>query len=248
MKTTQLIFAFIIGLFVTTSVFAQSNENQLYYANKVTVKPERIEQFIELSKKWAEACKEYNYPYSIYVYQSNIYDFYWFYPVDDYNAVKDINAKSWEIVPKLDEGFAKDYFENIEFSEDFFIKYVDSLSYNPESPVEGLVYAEWWISYNKPWTGSEFRKAFRQTVEMRKKLNSEYQSWTLHSDIGMNGGNAYIKVFWGKDVADLYTHQAKAWKSYGEETQQMIKDLLPFRRKFEKISLWYQKELSYTPE
>ena len=128
MKTIHLIFAFVIGLFITTSVIAQSNENQLYYVNKVTVKPERIEQFIEISKTWVSACKEYKYPYSISVWQSNIYDFYWFYPVNDYNHINEINSKGWEIVPKLDEGFAKDYFENIEFLEDFFIRYIDSLS------------------------------------------------------------------------------------------------------------------------
>ena len=94
----------------------------------------------------------------------------------------------------------------------------------------------------------KFRKAFRQAVEMQEKANSEYPTNTLHSDIGMNGGSSYISAFSGKDEADLYTHQAKAWESLGGETQQMIRDLTPIRRKFEKIPFWYQKELSYTPE
>jgi len=64
----------------------------------------------------------------------------------------------------------------------------------------------------------------------------------------MNGGSSYISVFWGKDVADLYTHQDKAWELLGEEVQQMINDLDPFRRKFEKIRFWYQKDLSYSLE
>lgn len=83
---------------------------------------------------------------------------------------------------------------------------------------------------------------------MRKKLNSPYPTGVLHSDIGMKGGESYINVFWGKDVADLHTHQTKTWESYGEEAQQMVSDLVPLRRKFEKIRFWYQKELSYTPE
>jgi len=112
MKITKLIFAFIIGLFITTSVIAQSNENQLFYVSKATVKTERIEQYIELSKKRTSACKEHNYPYSFSVWQSNIYDFYWFNPVDDYNQVTDTNTKGWEIVPNLEEGFPAKYFEN----------------------------------------------------------------------------------------------------------------------------------------
>lgn len=248
MKTIHLIFAFVIGLFITVSVNAQSNENQLYYVNKITVKPERIEQFIEISKTWLPAAKEYKYPYSVYVWQSNIYDFYWFYPVEDYNAVKDINAKTWEIVSKLDEGFAKDFFENIEFTEDFFIRYIDSLTYNPETSVEGLVYGEWWIHYMKPWTDMKFRQAFRQAVKIRENTNFNYPAGTMQSDIGMNGGSAYISVFWGKDVADLHANQAKGWEVLGEETQQLIGGLVPYRRKFEKIPFWYQEELSYTPE
>lgn len=248
MRTTKLIFSIIIGLCVTTSAFAQSNENQLFYASKATVKADKIEQYIGLSKKWAEACEEHNYEFSFTVWQSNIYDFYWFYPVDDYNAVKDITAKSWELVPKLDEGFVKEYLENIEFSEDFFIHYIDSLSYTPETPVEGLVYAEWRISYNKPYSGMKFRKAFKHAVDMREQLNSEYPSGSLYGDIGMNGGECYIKVFWGKNPADLHTTQSETWNSFGEEVHQVIRDLQPSRRKFEVIPFWFQKEMSYSPE
>jgi len=152
MKITKLIFAFIIGLFITTSVIAQSNENQLFYASKATVKPERIEQYIELSKKWASACKVQNYLYSFSVWRSNIYDFYWFYPVDDYNQVTEIK-EAWKIMTTLEEGFPAKYSENIEYVESFFIRWVDSLSYNPETSVDGLVCAEWWIHYMKPGTG-----------------------------------------------------------------------------------------------
>ena len=65
MKNIHLIFAFVIGLFIAVSVNAQSNENQLYYVNKVTVKPERIEQLLEISKTWLSAAKLYKYPYSV---------------------------------------------------------------------------------------------------------------------------------------------------------------------------------------
>lgn len=162
MKTIHLIFAFVIGLFITTSVIAQSNENQLFYAVKRTVKPKKIDNYNELSKTFASACKEHNYPYSFSVWQSNIYDFYWFYPVSDYNAVKEANTAAWEIVYKMEEGFAAKFYENIEYEEDFFINYIDSLSYTPETPVDGLVYDEWWINYVQPWTGLEFRKAFKK--------------------------------------------------------------------------------------
>lgn len=248
MKITKLIFSFIIGLFITASVIAQSNENQLYYVSKATVEPESREQYIELSKKWASACKEHNYPFSFFVWQSNIYDFYWFYPVDDYNQVAETTSEAWKIVPTLEERFPAKYFENIKYVENFFIRWVDSLTYNPETSVDGLVCAEWWIHYMKPGTGSEYRKAFKQAADIRKKANFKYPTGTLQSDIGMNGGSSYISVFWGKDVADLYLQYNKAWELLGEEAQQMINDLNPLRRKFEKIRFWYQEDLSYSIE
>ena len=248
MKTTKLIFAFIIGLFVTASAFAQSNENQLYFVYKQIVKSDKIDRYVELSKTWASACKEQNSDFSFSVWQSNIYDFYWFYPVDDYNSAEKVNMENWNIVSNLEKDFASKFSENIEYTEDFFIRSVDSLSYIPKTNVEGLVYAEWWISYNKPWTGMKFRKAFKQAAEMQKNVNFEYPISVAHSDIGMNGGSSFILEFWGKDVADLYNHQAKSWENLGEEIQQIIKDLEPVRRKFEKIPFWYQEEMSYTPE
>ena len=248
MKTTNLIFAFILGLIVTTSVTAQSNENQLYYTIKRTVKPDKIDNYIELSKTWANACKEHNYPYSFSVWQSNIYDFYWFYPVSDYNDVTEANNEAWKIVPKIEEGFPAKFYENIEYEEDFFIRYVDSLTYNPETEIESLVYAEWWIHYTKPLTGMQYRKAIKYCVEKQKKANLEYPIWTFKSDIGMNGGSSYIRVFLGKDIVDLNSCLGKMWENLGEEGQKMSKDLTPVRRKFEKIPFWYQKELSYTPK
>jgi len=248
MKITKLIFAYIIGLFITTSVIAQSNENQLFFSIKRTVKSEKIESYKELSKKWVSACKENNYPYSFSVWRSNSYDFYWFYPVDDYNQVIELNSEAWKIVPNMEEGFPAKFYENIEYEESFFIRWVDSLTYNPETSVDGLIYAEWWIHYMKSRTGSEYRKAFKQAADIRKKANFEYPTGTLQSDIGMNGGSSYISVFWGKDVADLYNHQDKGWELLGEEVQQMILDLVPLRRKFEKISFWFQEGLSYSLE
>ena len=248
MKTTKLIFAFVIALIVTTSVIAQSNENQLYYVWEQKVVPDKIDNYIELTKTWVSACKEHDFPFLFSVWQSNIYDFYWFFQVDDYNHVEELRSAGGKIYPKMEDGFLSRFYENVEYTETFFIKNVDNLSYTPETKVDGLVYAEWWIHYMKPRTEMKFRKAFRQAAEMQKNANDEYPTGVLHSDIGMKGGSSYISAFSGKDEADLYTHQAKAWESLGEETQQMIRDLTPIRRKFEKIPFWYRKNMSYSPE
>ena len=120
MKTKKVIASIILVLFIAPSVLAQQEENQLYYTVKRTVKPEKIDNYLDLSRKFAAACKEHNFPHSYSVWQSNIYDFYWFYPVSSYNSVKDVSAAAWEIVHKLEERFAAKFYENIEYEEDFF--------------------------------------------------------------------------------------------------------------------------------
>ena len=81
----------------------------------------------------------------------------------------------------------------------------------------------------------KFRKAFKAATEVYQNTNFDYPVGTLQSDIGMKGGASYIRIFWGKDVADLHTHRAKAWDNFAEEVQQTINDLAPYRRKIETI-------------
>jgi len=250
MKTTKIIFVFLAVLLFAPSVIAQQMENQLYYVTKYTVKPEKIDEYKELMKKFASACKEYNYPFSFSTWQSSYPDFYYFYPVKDYNTIEEMGSAAWKIVPKLESDYAKKLFETIESWNQFFLRGIDSLSYNPENgPVigEDLVYAEWWVNYHKTWTGSKYRNAFKQGVEILKKAKSEYPIYRFQSDIGMNGP-AIITVFWGKNEADLNTHQDKGWENFGEEVQEMFNDFSSTTRKFEKIPFWYQKDLSYSSE
>jgi len=64
MKIKKFIIAFLLVLFFAFSVYAQQEENQLVYCQKHTVKPEKIDEYKELMKKFASACKEYNYPFA----------------------------------------------------------------------------------------------------------------------------------------------------------------------------------------
>lgn len=224
MKTKKIIFSFLLVVFFALSVFAQEEENQLYYTIKHTVKPEKIDEYKELLKEWTSACKEYDYPFGISAWRSSYPDFYYFYPVKDYNAKKEVIDENWKIVPNLQEGWGSKFMETLESWDDFFIRERDNLSYNPETKVDGLDYAEFWIHYPKPGTNEKYVKAFKQAVDIHKKTNFEYRIARFSGDIGMNSRPAYITVFWGKNPADLYTHTGKAWESLGEEVQAMIND------------------------
>jgi hypothetical protein len=246
-KPVLIIFTFLLVLLYTPSVFAQQEGNQLYYAMKHSVKPEKIDEYKELMKKYTSACKEYNFPVGVSAWQSAFPDFYYFYRIDDYNAVEQLRSEQWKIEKKIGSDYVKKIFETIESFDDFFIRGIDSLSYNPTTNVDGLDYAEWWVHYHKTWKRRIYINAFKQANDIHKKSNYEYPIATFKGDIGMNRP-AIITVFWAKNPADLYAHTGKAWESLGEEVQTMINDFSSTTRKFEKIPFWRQKDLSYTPE
>ena len=202
MKTKKIILSFLIVLFIAPLVFAQQEENQLIYCQKHTVKPEKIDEYKELMKKFAAACKEHNYPFAYSAWQSTHPDFYYFWPVKDYNVGKEVMDKAWgTVIPNMDQDWGSKFFETFESWDDFFLRGRDYLSYNPETNVDGLDYAEWWVNYIKPGTDEQYRNAFKQAVDIDKKTNVEYRISRYFSDIGMNSRPAYITVFWGKNEA-----------------------------------------------
>lgn len=248
MKTKKLISIILIFIFISAYVFAQSNENQLYYALKQTVKTGKIDEYRNLLTQLTAAFEKYNYPYTFSGWQSSVTNFYYFYPVDDYNRVENLFQEAWKIIPELPPGFAQEFNETIESWDDFFIRSIDSLTYNPKNPADQeLVYAEWYIFYNSTWSVWKYTEAFKQGVETSKKTNLEYPVLRFQGEIGMNSPNI-ITVFWGKDPADLHAHRNQIWKNMDPETQNMFNDLASTTRKFETISFWHQEDLSYSPE
>ena len=247
MKTSRVIFGILIGLLISISALAQSSDTQLWYAMKFKIKPERLNEFVEYNKTYTSTCQENNYSFPIYVWRSQMYNYYWFTPIKDYNTVNEIMAEAWEFIPNMEKGFVRDFYENIEYQEEFFIRSIDSLSYKPKQNVEGLDYIEWWVNYMKPWTGGKYRRAFKACCNMQELNDFDYPMLALHSDIGMPGGSSYIMVFRGKNPADLYNHFEKAVANLDLEAKTLFKELDAVMRKFEKIPFWYQKELSYIP-
>lgn len=247
MKKSLIILSFLLVVFFTPSVFAQEDENQLYVAYKHTVKPEKMDVYLEIWKQVSTVCKQNNFPFAYYVWQSRFPEIYFFFPIEDYNVPQEINNKFWELMAKVEPGFGSKVMADVESWDSFFLRRNDDLSYNPEKSVEGLDHAEWQMRYLKTRTGSEIRNTFKQINEKLKEINAEYPVHRFYGDIGLNGP-VFITVFWGKNATDLNAYRAKIWEDYGEEGQKLIQDLNPITRRFESVPFWYMKDLSYTPE
>ena len=175
-------------------------------------------------------------------------DFYFFWTVDDYNSAKEVMNKAWrDVIPNMEQDWGSKFSKTLDGWDDFFLKAIDNLSYDPETSVEGLVYAEMWISYLQPGTWDQYTNTFKLATKIAKKQNFNYPFGRFSNDIGMNGP-AFISVFLGKNPPDLYAQLFKDWEILGEEVQEMINDLSSTTRKFEKIPFWSLKELSYSPE
>lgn len=250
MKTKTTILICVSVLFFAHSVLAQEAGSQLYTAIKHSVKPEKIDEYKELMKKFASACEQYNYSFSYYACQSALPDFYYFYPLLNYNNVEKISNESWKIISDMESDYAQRLFDTIESWDQFFIRRIDSLSYEPENFMEireDLIYSEWWVSNYEIGTGGKYREAFKQAIIMEDKANFEYPISRFQSDIGMKGP-AIVTVFWGKNAADLHNYVEKDWEIIGDEVRAMINDFRHSTRKLEKIPFWYEEDLSYIIE
>ena len=156
----------------------------------------KIDEFEELMKELASACKEYNHPFPYYTW-SSYPDIYFFLPVSDYNKTTEVMTKLWgDVIPNMDQDWNTKYRKTISGWEGFFVREIDNLSYDPETNVEGLDYVEWWIYYYQPGTQEKYTNAFRQGIEINRKGDFEYPILSLQSDIGMNAP-AIISVFMG---------------------------------------------------
>ena len=112
-------------------------------------KPEQIDEFLSVWKELATACKEYNYQYSYSAWQSEFPDFYFFFPIKDYNTVSEINSEIWKVIAKMGSGYGKKLMTTLESYDQFFIRSIDTLAYNPESFVSDLYRWNFIISPSK---------------------------------------------------------------------------------------------------
>lgn len=247
MKKSLIISPFLIGVFFAFSVYAQQEDNQLWVAYKHNVKPDKMDEYMNVWKRVSTECKKHNFPYKYYAWQSTFPEIYYFFPVEDYNTPQEINNEFWKLMEKVEPGFGTKVMAGVESWDSFFLRRNDNLSYDPEESVEGLIHGEWLMRYYKTGTGSKIRNTFKQINEKLKESNAEYPVGRFYGDIGLNGP-VIITIFWGKNATDLNKHRAKTWEDFGEEGQKLIQNLNPITRKVERVSFNYMEELSYTAE
>jgi hypothetical protein len=123
MKIKIIILSFPFVAFLAPSVFAQQEENQLYYAIKHSVKPEKIDDYKELMRKFASACKEQNYLFPFSAWQSSYPDFYYFWPIKDYSSAKEVMNKAWgDVIPNMEQDWGSKFSKTLDGWDDFFLK------------------------------------------------------------------------------------------------------------------------------
>lgn len=248
MKTIKSLVGVLLATFLYSSVFAQ--ENQLWYAHKFQVHPDKIDDFRTSFSEYAKTSAANNKEHAFYVFRSLSPVFYQFQRVSDYNGADDLGTEAWQIFDKMDKGQMSKLIESIESWHGFFIQSIDSLSYRPEGgPVigEDLLYAEWWIQHIKNGKMSTYAKTYDLAVKRNKASGITYPVGRFEMKLGMEKP-AIINVFWGKNPADLYTHLQKVWDGLGPEVQDMINNFNDTRRRSSRIQLWLEPSMSYVPE
>ena len=229
---------------------AQENGKQLWYCWEETVKPEMIEQYLEISKDFLELYKSENFPYAIITWQSQPFVYGLWTPINSLADIEKISEASMKIVEKLGtEKYAA--FNNTKIhNREYMITMKNDLTYTPANPdynFNELVYEQSRFLYIKPGKQKEYEQAQKWINKVREEEN--YGSWIFTATCGFGyelpcymvlnantNRNNYEKAF-----DEFYNENTDKWDEF-------IKMIQPLLRKPPIVYDWYLlKDLSYEP-
>lgn len=246
-------FIFIIALLLATlgntNTFAQEENNgQLWFCWEATVKPARLNDFIELQVEFRTHFKEANFSYPISAWTDGMFHYFIFYPVKDYNEKDDIYAALWKAADLWGMDRMSKMWEAVETHNTFYIRHLPEFSYVPEKPrlKEGeAIFAIWDMMFVDPANDAEFRQAAKKFTGMLKSADFGDAVNLMIGDVGYEA-TAYLWTLYGKSPADFWTENEKLWDALGEEGQKLNAKSLLKKREFKQF--WYSEKLSYSPE
>jgi hypothetical protein len=228
---------------------AQDKKEQLWLVGEEVVKPEMLNQYLELNKELLALCIKDKFPFTFNLWTSGDFKYYLWYPIESMNDVTKISAAWDSIVTHYGTERFKRFSECVEYSIDKFTITRLDLSYKPpESRLkdgEGT-YCHWQEFYLKK--GSEkYVEALinKATATFRDKKYND----AIYFGYGKVGYENPVLFNWGfgKSITDFYEQDKKYETLFGEELKDIKKEFTTYVRKVEKKDVWWLKNLSYNP-
>jgi|GEM_PF-1015327 len=248
-KLTFIIIAFSLFA-ISANVTAQEKNEQLWYCWEETVKPEMIEQYLELSNDFLELYRSENFPFAIYTWQAQPFVYELWSPINSIADIEKISESSAKIVEKLgSEKYAA--FNNTKLhNREYTCTIKNDLSYTPANPDHNyneLIYEQCRVLYIKPGKQKEYEDVQKRMNEVRKE--KDYGCWVFIASGGFGYEEPCYIVMNANTNRENY---GKAFTKFQEENQdkwnEFMKIIYPLLRKPPIVYDWYLlKDLSYEP-
>ena len=238
-------------LFVLNTT-AQDKKELLWLVGEEVVKPEMIDQYIEVSKELMELCKAEKFPYIYNVWRSQPFHYALWYPIEEMNDITEIE-KAWDaIVEKFGEDKFARFQECIESQIDKVMVTHFNLSYEPETPRlsdEDIGYCYWQNIYVKKGSEKSVEELFKKAVALMEEKGMEDALYVGKGRIGYEGP-VYFAWSYGKDHKEFLDRQEDLDEDVDlvETMKQLNAELIKHITDIVNEDGWWVKELSYTPE
>lgn len=228
----------------------ENQKDQLFYCWEETVKPEMIEEYLELSKELLQLCKEENFPYPIFAWTHSSMVYELWTPLNSLSEIDSLHA-AWTKIIKLwgeekYEAFNGTKLHN--FSKTITI--LSDLDYTPadlEYTGDERIYGRWIEIYLKTGKQKEFMEAVKELNEQRRAFGiKEYLGFSI-GGIGYQDPSFHAHYTHESQEAlnNYYDSTPEAYKEKFEEYLETIQKLMI---KPPTISQYYLLwELSYSP-
>jgi len=223
---------------------------QLWFCWEETVKPEMIDEYLELSKEVMLLCKEENHPYPIYTWNQSPMVFEYWSPLNSLAEIDSISTAFEKIFKKLGEEKFEALNRNKLHNYSKTITILSELAYMPEDPEltdDERIYGRWIEIYLKTGKQKEFMEAVKWINEQRAAYGiQEYLGFSI-GGIGYQSPSyqVYYSHVSKEALNNYYDSTPEAYKKKFEEYLKKIRKLMI---KPPTISDYYLLwDLSYTP-
>jgi len=248
----KLLIVFTLLLFACIAwLNGQEEKNEQHWSCIVeTVKPEMLEQYLELSHELIKLCKEENFPFEFHTWSNNPMEFELWSPLESLDDIEKIEDE-WD---KIMEKWGKE--KNKAFNATKTKNYAKTCNVrwdlqfrpaNPDYDPNNANYQRWIEVYLKPGTEKEFEEAVKWINEIRKA--HDYGVLCNFAECGLGYETPSFLVMYGHDNRiDYLEYEENLDEAYMAEYQKYrtkIGKLLAKPAKFYDIQ--YLPEMSYTP-
>ncbi|MCU4176253.1 hypothetical protein [Carboxylicivirga sp. N1Y90] len=257
MKTSLLLWCMAALLSMPTLLNAQDKkETRKFYVVVDEVKPSKYLEYKEAVTGFRAFLEEKSYPYPVYIFSDDEFNFYYNYPVGKSFASLDSLFSDWDQHYQKDKAGWDRTFDafngNYHGSTECIMTWVESLSYTSPSGARGALdypLTDVMAWYVLPGQMKEAKQLMKDWVKLYQDNNIDLGFSTYVGGLGSDRPMMWIisrfkdRTEYGAmtDVANKQLEEVEGMKELWAKT-------IKITRKIENSLGWYQDKLSYIPE